>query len=335
MVSYQPMRGHCSNPKSRITVSLRNTGLGDRIICLCAAWLFARNTGRDLIVDWRRSIYSTDDRNLFDLCFDQNGQLGDVHLLAAGTSLPAPRYPRPWNIDTLAHTPWLVSPDAFPECRDSMIEMIRSGVDHPAATVVFNACIGDGLVAFADAHACLSKLRFADRVVETADSFQAEQLGHTPWIGLHVRQGNGGDIMGHAPSWADPAAAIERCRHAVTFARCMLGKGIKVFLSTDSIQVETAIRTVVPNVVTMSKQFAEIGVGELHLGGRGTTGLDAALTEMLLLSRSLTLIRYPAGSFFSFYPAVVKSSNIAPVTAIKDLQRGYQPQDALSPAILL
>jgi hypothetical protein len=115
----------------------------------------------------------------------------------------------------------------------------------------------------------------------------------------------------------------------------MLGKGVKVFLCTDSIQVETAIRTVVPNVVTMSKQFAEIGVGELHLGGRGTIGLDTALTEMLLLSRSLTLIRYPAGSFFSFYPAIVKSSSIAPVTAIKDLQRGYQPQDALSPAILL
>jgi Nodulation protein Z (NodZ) len=335
-LSYHPLRGPAGNsPSPRIAVSLRNTGLGDRLICLCAAWLFARNTGRELVVDWRRSIYSTDDRNLFERCFDQNGQIGDVRLLAAGIRLPPPRHPQPWNIETVARAPWLVCPDAFSEYRDGMIEMIRSGTDHPAATVLFNACVAEGLVTFADAHACLSDLRFAGRIVEAADTFQAELLGHAPWIGLHVRHGNGGNIMGHAHSWTDPATAIDRCRRAITFARCILGKSAKVLLCTDSILVETAIRTIVAGLVTVPKQFADAGGGELHLGGRGAAGLDTALTEMLLLSRSQILVRYPAASFFTFYPAVMKPSNAAPVARIEDLQRPYQPQDALSPAVLL
>jgi hypothetical protein len=88
------------------------------------------------------------------------------------------------------------------------------------------------------------------------------------------------------------------------------------------------------DVVTMPKEHAEAGAGELRLGGRGAAGLDVALTEMLLLSRSLVLIRYPAGSFFTFYPAVMNVSSAGPVATIKDLQRPYEPDNVLSPAVL-
>jgi hypothetical protein len=39
----------------RYVVSIRTAGLGDCLICLGAAWVFARNTGRTLVADWRHS----------------------------------------------------------------------------------------------------------------------------------------------------------------------------------------------------------------------------------------------------------------------------------------
>lgn len=305
------------------------------MICLCAAWIFARNTGRDLIVDWRNSIYSTDDRNLFDICFEQGERLGGVSLLPAGTPLPQPRYPQLWSIESLASAPWKLSPDAAPEYRDAMVELIRSGDDHPAATVLFNACVNDGVVTFADAHACLSDLRFASRIVSAANAFQAEKLGHSAWIGLHMRHGNGGDIMGHTPSWVSPSGAIKRCLAAVDHARTLMGSNAIVFLCTDSAEVEAAVTDATSGIVTLRKHFAPAGIGELHLGGRGAAGLDAALTEMLLLSRAPVLIRYPAASFFSFYPAIMKPSNAGPVETITELQQAYRPDDPLAPSVLI
>jgi Nodulation protein Z (NodZ) len=63
----------------RYVVSIRRTGLGDRLICLCAAWCFARNTGRALLADWRYSPYaSSPNANLFSACFRPPQHIGGV-----------------------------------------------------------------------------------------------------------------------------------------------------------------------------------------------------------------------------------------------------------------
>jgi hypothetical protein len=70
--------------------------LGDKLICLCAAWLFARNTRRNLIVDWRYSHYLKKPINLFSLCFEHEGCLAGVPFKAddnIAKNLPRPRFP--------------------------------------------------------------------------------------------------------------------------------------------------------------------------------------------------------------------------------------------------
>jgi hypothetical protein len=65
----------------RHVVSIRMTGLGDRIICLSATWRFARLTGRILIADWRYGAYDKDSGgNQLPQCFA--GSAGSVAGLA-------------------------------------------------------------------------------------------------------------------------------------------------------------------------------------------------------------------------------------------------------------
>lgn len=321
----------------RYVLSLRKTGLGDRFICLGAAWKFAKNTGRTLVVDWRHSIYTNDSQDLFSVCFEPLSDLAGVPILTSEAIdpaiLPRPVYPAPWQDSALLDRPWLVPADAFPAERERGVELIRSGGDVDEPTVIFNSCINDGITSFTDARQFFEGLRPTLTVREAVDRFCYESFGGSPFIGLHVRHGNGGDIMGHATSWSSPPTALERCRRAIEKARERLGRDIRVFLSTDSADVEQALRILVPGVVVRAKSFRGRGEGELHFGG-GVSHLQEALVEMFTLTRSSALIRYPAGSFFSLYAAVMKSSQGPQPASISDLLQASDPRDALSPAIL-
>lgn len=321
----------------RYVLSLRKTGLGDRFICLSAAWKFAKNTGRTLVVDWRHSIYTNDSRDLFSLCFEPLSHLAGVPILTSETIdpaiLPRPVYPAAWQDSALLDRPWLMPADAFPGERERGVELIRSGGDVDEPTVIFNSCINDGITSFTDARQFFEGLRPTSSVREAVDRFCQGSFGHSPFIGLHVRHGNGGDIMGHATSWSSPPAALERCRRAVEKARERLGRDTRVLLCTDGADVEQALKILIPGVVTRPRSYRGRGEGELHLGG-DRSHLQDALVDMFALARSSALIRYPAGSFFSFYAAVMKSSQCPRPVSVSDLLRASDPGDALSPAIL-
>jgi len=248
--------------------------------------------------------------------------------------LPRPIYPPAWEQGNLITSPWLVSPDSFPDERDKAVALIRSGVDLEAATIVFNGCINDGIISFADARSCLEALRPVKKIREAVDSYHKVYLRSAPLIGLHVRHGNGGDIMGHASSWQSFHTAIERCKRAVEFARDRVGANAAVFLCADSADVETEIRTNISGVICRPKPYRPSGAGELHRGGAAAARLDDALIEMLLLARCNILIRYPAGSFFSFYAAVMKPTTAPSPATVRDLLTAFDPTDRLSPAVL-
>lgn len=326
----------------RYVVSMRPTGLGDRLICLCAAWIFARDTGRALVADWRHSRYSEGRKgNLFPLCFLAPQRIGTVPVICddgfSESALPYPRHPAIWSDP--AH--W-----QFPRCYDrpddelisdteKAVELICSAQDVDAPTVVFDGCISDALVSWRDALTFFSALRPIPEVEREVADFADSYLGAGPWIGLHIRHGNGGDIMGHAPYWQSFEDAIARCTRAIDAARQELGAQTSVFLSTDSIDVQNAIQQSVEGVICRRKTFRDPGEGELHLGSKSWDGRDDALVEMLLLARSGALIRYPPGSFFSFYAAVMKPSRLPHPETVFDLYRPADPTDGLSPALLL
>ena len=127
---------------------------------------------------------------------------------------------------------------------------------------------------------------------------------------------------------------MARCVRATQKAREILGADARVLLCTDSTEVETAGRSLIPNVVCRAKTFRPSGAGELH-GWRGAHhGRDDALVEMLLLAECDALIRYPPGSFFSFYAAVMGPWRACAAETVYDLQRPHDAADPLSPALL-
>jgi hypothetical protein len=225
--------------------------------------------------------------------------------------------------------------DGPPEERDSAVSLIRSGGNVAAPTVVFNSCINDGLVAFDDARRFLEALRPIAPVEANVETYRQSVRPDGPWIGLHIRHGNGGNILGHARSWRSFRDAMERCRLAVEAARQRLGANAPVLLCTDSIDVEKAARRNIPGLICRPKTYRRSGKGELHYGAGAAEGLEDTLTEMLLLARCHALIRYPASSFFSFYAAVMKPRTAPPPASVYELQTPWNPSDPLSPAVLL
>ena len=324
---------------NRYVISTRSTGLGDRIICLGAAWVFARNTGRTLIADWRHSSYSIDPKhNVFSLCFEAPPDLAGVSFIGDDRidrmRWPRPRHPERWNDDVLFAAPRLRPSEAIFADRDGAVALIRSGADVAAPTVVFDTCVNDGLVSVKDSRTFLGALRPVAHVTAMAAAFRAQCLGAGPVIGLHVRHGNGGRT-GHYGYWQSFDAAIARCYRAVCIAREHVGQHGVVLLCTDSVDVEAALRRVIPDVVCRPKMFRSSGQGELQVWNQAHQVRDDALVEMLLLAGGEALIRYPPASFFTFYAAVMADWNSSLHDTVYDLQRPYDPSDLLSPVLLL
>lgn len=316
----------------RYVLSFRNGGLGDRLICLAAAWLYARDTGRTLVVDWRYGGMAENSMNAFPLCFCPASKLSGVPFDAniATASLPKPRFPEPWNHDLLLKLPLRTSRSVIAD-RDLAVRLIRERQDVPAPTVVFDACINDGLVKLEDARAFFDDLEPSRSIHERVEKFGKSIRAA---IALHVRHGNGGDIMDHARYWTSFDRSIDSCLRAVSYARSSLGYMAPVFLCTDSAEVQASLQNKLENLITWPKTFLPPGAGELHRSQRPWERRDDAVTEMLLLGECAALIRYPPGSFFSFYAACILSRNNPSLITASDLQRHWDRNDPLSPSII-
>jgi hypothetical protein len=316
----------------RYVLSIRMTGLGDRLICLAAAWLYARDTGRSLVVDWRFGGLTADSTNAFPLCFCPASKLSGVPFDASivATSLPKPRFPELWNQEVFLKLPFLRPPRSISDDRDLAVHLIREKQDVPSPTIVFDGCINDGLVNLEDARAFYDDLKPLPLILGRVSRFRKSIRAA---IALHVRHGNGGNIMNHAPYWDSFDRSIDRCLRAVAYARLSLGYLTPVFVCTDSAEVQAALQNKLENVVVWPKTFRPAGTGELHQY-RAWEGREDALTEMLLLGECAALIRYPPGSFFSFYAACMLSRNDPSLITAYDLQRSWDSGDPLSPSVI-
>ena len=323
----------------RFVVSIRLAGIGDRLASLAAAWRFARNTDRTLIADWRHGGISADPAtNAFSQCFEAPEMLAGVRFVAdrhiPAATLPQPRYPHTWGTDAFLELPLLRNTGDAHRERIKAVRIIRRGRDLPANTVVFDGCINDGIVALSEARTFFDAIRPSPKIAKAVADFRRDRLAGGPVIGIHIRHGNGGNVLGHTQYWNSIPAAIARCKRAVGETKIRLGGDPKVFLCTDSHEIETAFAAVVPNVIVRSKTYRANGEGELHGGVNAWQRRDDAVTEMILLSVCDRLVRYPPGSFFSLYGAVKIASSIDPKATLYDLQRPWERSDPLAPAIV-
>ncbi len=321
-----------SAPQRYVISIRRRTGLGDHLICLAAAWRFARDTGRTLVADWRFSPYTlAAEDNLFPLCFEVPAKLAAVPFIAgADVAALSPRKGRSSRLDALAF--WRRGDARWLSHRQALAH-ICSGGDLAAPRVVIESCVNHGITAVADLWDFFSQLTPVVAIASAVSAFRAG-LPPGPVIGLHVRHGNGARIPGYAPHWRSFPSAIARCLRAVDAARSRLGQGATVYLCTDSVEVEKALRTRIPGLLTRQKMQRDGGEGELHLWRGAALAREDALVEMLLLAHCDALVRYPPASFFSFYGAVMNHGRGRQGERIDVLQEPWDASDHLSPALL-
>ena len=93
--------------------------------------------------------------NLFASFFEPSHEIAGVPFIGDDRvgfmRLPRPRHPPLWEDDLLLTGPFLRPPDTIVADRNAAVALIRSGADVDAASVVFDGCVNDGVVALANA----------------------------------------------------------------------------------------------------------------------------------------------------------------------------------------
>ncbi|WP_272939054.1 nodulation protein NodZ [Sinorhizobium meliloti] len=290
--------------ENRFVVSRRRTGFGDCLWSLAAAWRYAQRTGRTLAVDWRGSCYLDQPfANAFPVFFEQIKDIAGVPVFCDDQinefSFPGPFFPDWWNKPSID---CVYRPDeqVFQE-RDELSELFQAQGDVDAKTVVCDACLMWRCDEEAEQQIFRSvKPRF-DIQSRIEAIYQESFAGHSV-IGVHVRHGNGEDIMDHAPYWADPELAMRQVCTAINKAKALLhSKPVRIFLSTDSAQVVAYLSGRFPDLITVPKRFRSHQAGPLHSPELGVHGGISAILEMYLLGRCDTVIRFPPTSAFTRY----------------------------------
>lgn len=294
----------------RHVVARRWTGLGDCLVSLLAAHRYAKATGRSLLVDWRHSRYASPGRNLFADLFGAPPFWDGVPTIAdqrvTGFDHRGPYWPGGWSAAALHRPPV----DGERGDTRAAIDLILGGTDVAEPVVVFDGCIAPAVPDLEVRRRLLGALRVRDDLLAAVRAYARERFADRPVVGVHVRHGNGGDIGQHARYWTRPGEALLAiagvARRAMESLRQARGGTPAAFLSTDSPDVESAMRRLVPGLEVRPKSFRPSGAGELHLWAGAAAGLDDALTEMLLLAEVDVLVRYPPGSYFSVWGETMK-----------------------------
>ncbi|KRR06486.1 nodulation protein NodZ [Bradyrhizobium jicamae] len=291
----------------RFVVSRRRTGFGDCLWSLAAAWRYAQRTGRTLAIDWRGSCYLDEPfTNAFPVFFEPIQDIAGVRVICDDKinqfSFPGPFFPGWWN---RAAIDCVYRPDEqiFRE-RDELSQLFETQQDNEANTVVCDACLMWRCDEGAERQ-IFKSIKPRSEIQARIDAIYEEHFkGHTI-IGVHVRHGNGEDIMGHTPYWADPDLALRQVCTAIHKAKALLHpRPARVFVCTDSAQVLDKLSGVFPDLFTIQKRFQAHQAGPLHSGALGVDGGFSALIEMYLLGQSDTVIRFPPTSAFTRYASL-------------------------------
>lgn len=292
--------------ESQRLVLVKGTGgLGNRMLSMLTASLFASAAKRRLLVDWRDPIFTGRSGMAPDLfCELFDSPLVDRLPDSNDSQSVAPKLWLGRLDETLAvvgreHDPLFFK--KFGSFRDLGISLRR--VDYPEDVLVFWSWrevirpLRPHLTKIDSRYRTMSNteilrdaaqryLRPCERINSILDKFVAEHF-RGRMLGLHIRA-------------TDLQAPVEKLiRFADRIVRQQKCDG--VFLSTDNGDVEERVKRLLPNVVTTPKQLPK-GAIPLHYDPECQDRIERAtqaLVDMLLLSRCPNLV-YASRSSFGF-----------------------------------
>ena len=287
--------------RTRYVISRRNTGLGDCLVSLFSAWLFARKTNRVLVIDWRFTPYSIEgEKPLFSHLFSPIEKIDGVQILELESVTDDLEklsvYPPDRNINNFGQP---TDDPAFPRLSDKeeVLDLCFAGEDPKQDIVIFDHCLNwNEMLGTRLSEAFFNNLE-PSVIVKNHISTIERSIKRQPVIGVHIRHGNQGNIMNHRDYWEN--AGVEDCMETISGAVESIDEPSQVFLATDSLEIEEQLRSRFPELVSQNKFFKAIGEGELHFSTDNSNVAVEAAADLFMLSASAVLIRFPHISFFS------------------------------------
>lgn len=303
------------------------SGLGDRILCVLGAGLYAQLSGRKLVVDWRDESYSSGEVNAFH------------HLFLSPLCAPADVVP---DTESVAPALWRgrlhesasVLRERYSSLNDAQgwrrFSVDSSRLDHPEQVAVMWSYTAelDALMPHIDAAsepldparraALLRKLlheslTLQPRIRERVERFRQEHF-RAPTIGVHIR-------------YTDHTTALRATLEAL-HERLDREPASRIFLCTDNRQVKRLFENKYGSVISTPHWYAPIPGRPLHYGAHRPDPIltgEEAVVDLYLLAECDELIVDTSSSFA--YVATLLTC--APAERVIDVKR----RDKLPPRI--
>ncbi len=266
-------------------------GLGNRLLALVTAILYARMSDRILAVDWRDSFYSSTGENFF---FD----LFELKNLSFSQTLPNSDsvYPKLWK-DRLDKSVTQIVTKKDKSLVDAMGQAVLRKYAYDVRNLNYpeKIVIGTGYTeeidrirsAFSGEYSAFKRmskeiifretfhrhLRLNAAIQKRIESFKDQHFAGQPTIGIHIRRSD----KAISYPWYKRALADHVKRYPQA----------RIFLATDNRDVEAEINSLYPNVSMVSKWLPTPGLrahGNVHCPNLKEHAIEALLDLFLLAS---------------------------------------------------
>ena len=304
--------------------------MGNRILGALSGILYARLTGRRLVVDWTDDVYSDDGVNAFPRYFrcEEAGSIDEI----PDTDSVTPAIWRGRLRDTVTHIERASDLDLFELRRESSVDLTK--LDHPQQVAVMWVTMSRALFLMAHhrhafdalgglpAYELLRRLLREDLLPQAAIRERIDELaraaeGETT-IGVHVR-------------FSDRRADLRAIRHKLEVFLRRVPNAL-IFLSTDNHEVKALFEQAYPRVVTSPHWYPPPGApahGREERLDRYEIGADA-LVDLYMLAECDYLIADTGSSF----ARVALLLSQAPSSRITDVSRAAQRRRRLNDTLV-
>jgi hypothetical protein len=276
-------------PRYLLTLPGRHIGIGSRLLRLADTIWLARRLDREVIVDWRGSLFLADERrNYFTEMFEPVEEIAGVRVHYAPR-----RFRRAFTVDGFLERHAIHGDYARSAAPTARRVRAKGKVDEstldPGELADYRACVREVYAA----------IRVRPEIARARDEWHDEHLRGHFVIGVNVSTGNG--VFAPGAQWAghvdvevfdDEEAFLRLVQEACDAAAG--GESYRMFVATDSPEMSALLRRL-PGVVTRRTIFPPAGAGRgfsayAELGHTDREAAAEIVTDMTLLARCDALV---------------------------------------------
>jgi len=305
--------------KQKTVVCYRNSGFGDNLFQAACGWLYAKNAGLNLLINWSNSRYLADKKlNAFFYFFSISNNIEKVEIIKfekIDLSLRLISINIPNILASISNKLYLkIKPQStnniFYKKKTKILgklsnvekDTIENNRTPKNKIIYLRGCLYDYsnvLKPFFDA------IIPNQEILNLINKFSTENFENKKVIGVHVRYYNKNMVKSdHSTFWQDEDACLQNVASKINQAINQINTSeYVIFLATDSVLPYNYVKNNFKNVVSFQKKFGNNNKIELHDELPQQTAV-ATIVEMFLLAKSKILVRTPSESWFSHYASL-------------------------------